>query len=195
MPARLRRRAGATLAAVAVAVAAGAGAAVTGCGAASDGGGPGSGLVFDPCAPLSLLLDPAAPAPRAGAVATGAALWNDRAFTRLAVDSSGAANLTGGAQVVLSFQRAAVASHGLYDPAIATIFLNVDLDGDAHALAVTVAHEVGHALGLPHVAPSRRPSVMNPGNLRVEPTSEDAAALEALWGPCSPPAPPEGTPP
>jgi hypothetical protein len=48
--------------------------------------------------------------------------------------------------------------------------------------AITIAHEVGHAMGLPHV--DGRPSLMNPGNLTLEPQPGDAAALVELWGAC-----------
>src|SRR6185436_1919048 len=119
-PARMRSRLGALV------VAAG----LAGCGGAADGGPARAALVFDACAPLALALAPGEPAARAAAIAAGAALWNDRAFTRLGVDSSGATGPGDTARVALAFQRAAAASHGLYDPAIATIFLNVDLDGD-----------------------------------------------------------------
>jgi hypothetical protein len=55
--------------------------------------------------------------------------------------------------------------------------------------AITVAHELGHALGLPHI--NDRESVMNSGNLEVLPLSEDADDLRDLWGACIafPPAP------
>lgn len=64
------------------------------------------------------------------------------------------------------------------------IFINDDLDGQP--LAVTVAHELGHAFGLVHVDPSVRASVMNPGNLSTPPTAADAAQVTGLWGACPP---------
>ena len=59
-------------------------------------------------------------------------------------------------------------------------FVNDDLAGGP--LVVTIAHEIGHAFGLVHV--SDRPSVMNVGNLVVEPNTGDVTALVALWSTC-----------
>jgi hypothetical protein len=39
-------------------------------------------------------------------------------------------------------------------------------------------------LGLAHIDGSVRASVMNSGNLEIEPTAEDATALSSLWGSC-----------
>ena len=95
---------------------------------------------------------------------------------------------TGGASTVetpavpVHFQAAAANFHGLYDPAVAQIFINRELGGAP--LAIAVAHEVGHAFGLAHVSASERPSIMNPGNLTVEPNAADADTLISAWGDC-----------
>lgn len=49
---------------------------------------------------------------------------------------------------------------------------------------IALAHELGHSFGLLHVDAKARPSVMNVGNLTVEPTSEDAAQVRARWAAC-----------
>lgn len=90
------------------------------------------------------------------------------------------------ATIPVHFQTAAAPDHGLYDGQSGTIFVNDDLGGSA--LAVVLAHEIGHAFGLFHVAPSVRASVMNPGNLSTPPTAGDAAQVARLWGACPPPA-------
>ncbi|HVR00521.1 MAG TPA: matrixin family metalloprotease [Polyangia bacterium] len=86
--------------------------------------------------------------------------------------------------VPLHFQAAAPPSHGFFDPARGEIFVNVDLG--ARPLAVTIAHELGHAFGLVHV--TDRASVMTAGNLDVQPNVGDVAALAKLWGACGPAA-------
>jgi hypothetical protein len=63
------------------------------------------------------------------------------------------------------------------------VYVNLALT-DRHERAVTIAHEVGHAFGLIHVDRAVRSSVMNQGNLEVEPSPADHHELTALWGDC-----------
>jgi hypothetical protein len=84
--------------------------------------------------------------------------------------------------IELRFEDAAPAFHGLYDDERGVIFINRGIT-HPEPLAIVIAHELGHAFGLPHVEKSRR-SLMNPGNLTIAPTDEDRAAVEALWGTC-----------
>ena len=162
-----------------------------GCGEGSPGSVT-SALRFDPCHPLvPPLLDPGAPSTTADREAGVQAvdLWNGIAGARLSVTWAATAPPldpdTAPPTVPLKFQTAAALSHGFYDPVRGQVLVNDDLV--AGPLAVTIAHEVGHAFGLVHV--SNRPSVMNPGNLLIEPTAADAAALSDLWGWC------DGAPP
>ena len=90
--------------------------------------------------------------------------------------------------ISLEFQAAAEMFHGFYDDQRGVVYINLSLEDD-HQRSVTIAHELGHAFGLVHVQASERASVMNPGNLTVEPTAADAAALTALWGNCPVPRP------
>jgi hypothetical protein len=153
-------------------------------------GDPSSGPVvgavrFDPCAPLALVVGAGTTAERTAGVRAAADLWNGAARARLsvgdataapAVDASGATSPT----LPVQFEMAVALSHGFYDPTNGEVLINDDLT--ARPLTVTIAHEVGHAFGLVHV--TNRPSVMNPGNLDVEPNAGDVAALAALWGAC-----------
>jgi hypothetical protein len=147
-------------------------------------GGPGnndSPVTYSPCEPLAVMTEPdITPAELAG-VSAGIALWNNRAATRLMLSGDSGSSIA--AAVPVRFQQAAAPFHGFYDSHAGLIFINRQL-GTEHERAVTVAHELGHAFGLVHVAVGARPSVMITGNLVVEPTLSDVDDLAALWGRC-----------
>ena len=147
-----------------------------GCG---DGGASQSDdqVLCDACAPLPLVADAEVTEAQAAGIRAAIALWNERAGTRLtlAVDR-------GEPGLPIHFQAAAPPFHGLYDAPTGQVFINTDLAGEA--LAITIAHEVGHAFGLSHVPAGQYTSVMNPNNLVVEPTAEDKDTLAMRWGVC-----------
>jgi hypothetical protein len=155
-----------------------------GCGEASTSEAAGAALRFDACAPLVIALDANATEGQARGAQAALDLWNGRAATELALDATGAAAAPSVSYIPLRFQRAAAPSHGFYDPSAGVIFINEDLSGPAQsaALAITIAHEIGHAFGLAHVPD--RASVMTAGNLDVEPNAGDVDALAAIWGRC-----------
>lgn len=135
-------------------------------------------VVFDVCQPIDLVPAVDATLAEQRGVELGASMWTALAPYPLA----------GGAdaqRIEIVFQDAAAAFHGFYDDQRGVVFVNRDLV-DEHQRAVTVAHELGHAFGLLHVESDARPSVMNPANLVIEPNTDDAAALAALWGSCQP---------
>ena len=134
--------------------------------------------VFDPCAPFSIAIDPGLDADRRAAVDAAVAQWGQ--VIAVAADTAVAVEPV----LQLRFESAAPAFHGAYLDEAAEIVINTDL-ADAHARAVTIAHELGHAFGLWHV--EDRASVMSPGNLEVEPTPDDAAAVASLWPSCQSP--------
>lgn len=156
-------------------------AAVAGCGDAS-GAGPAA-VTFDPCAAPALAVAGTPTQAQADGVAAAIALWNTTGQTRLTAAGDSSAS-----SIPIQFQFAASPDHGLYDGQHGVIFVNDDLTGEP--LAVTLAHELGHAFGLVHVDPATRSSVMNPGNLSAVPTAADAAQVAALWGQCPPLDPP-----
>ena len=135
----------------------------------------GEGIVYDPCGTVVLAPQPDTSAAERASMQQAIALWRDVGLTTLTLDESANA-----ARVPVRFAVGPSAFHGVYEPSLGLVTVNrvlADRERD-----VTVAHEVGHALGLPHVDPAERVSLMNPGNLTVVPTADDAAALDALWG-------------
>lgn len=128
-------------------------------------------VVYPPCAPIVISIPHTASPMQQSAVLAGLELWNARGLTQLKAAGEGSA-------VPLTFQRAAPFFHGFYDPKTGEVYVNETLT-DPHEIAVVVAHELGHAMGLPHVEPRERTSVMNPGNLEVTPTPADNALLSA----------------
>lgn len=127
--------------------------------------------VFDACAPLSLSAPDATDAQLASIDAAIAA-WG-------AVGIAAPTRSPAAATIAVTFERAGDAFYGYYDAG--AIEINVGLGDDQRT--ITLAHELGHALGLAHI--TERASVMNPGNLVVAPTADDAAAIIARWGSCS----------
>lgn len=122
-------------------------------------------LTFDPCA--------VAPRPDAGTPAQLAGITDALALWQLMPDQT--------VPLEVRFEDAAPSFFGVYDDEAGIVFVNRRIT-EPHALSVVIAHELGHAFGLPHV--DGRPSLMNPANSQTEPTAEDRAALVALWGTC-----------
>jgi uncharacterized protein DUF955 len=137
-------------------------------------GSTGPTLTFDPCDPTTITA-PAATSDQLASIDAAIAMWHMRGVAGLA---------RGGAtQVAVEFREASDAIYGFYDDTTATVYVNTRVV-DADRRAITIAHELGHALGLVHIAPEERASVMNPGNVTISPTAEDSAALVRLWGTC-----------
>jgi Zn-dependent peptidase ImmA (M78 family) len=132
------------------------------------------GITFDPCTGVSALASTGATAQQTQGVRDGVALWHKVATLELSADP-------GSRAVPVGFQSAASEFHGLYEPDRGDVLINEDLT-DPHQLAVVIAHELGHAMGLVHVTYN---SVMQAGNLTIEPQPADAQALQALWGTCT----------
>lgn len=130
-----------------------------------------SDVVYSPCA--RVLVQPEAGTTEAERQSVWAAieLWRDVGLTSLSTSE--------GVSVPVRFADAAAVFHGVYEPSSGVVFINRGLKGAERD--ITVAHELGHALGLPHVPLGERASVMNPGNLTVLPSPSDQAALERRW--------------
>jgi hypothetical protein len=149
--------------------------------AACNGGDPSSSYVtHDPCAALAIT-QVAPTAMQQGGVGDALALWRDHGVR--AFDRGDAVEAPAAGAIEIRFEDAAATFHGLYDPSASRVLINRTI-ADRDALAIVVAHELGHAFGLVHVDAATRTSLMNPGNLVTPPTDADQRALEALWGAC-----------
>lgn len=135
--------------------------------------------VHDACAPLVIVAAEDSTAQERSSIEAAIAMWNAAARTQLLLDGDPAAD-----RLVVTFREAAPAFFGLYDDEAREVIVNRKI-GDPHARAVTITHELGHAMGLEHVDRDARVSLMNPANLDLGPTAEDLTALEALWGRCT----------
>jgi hypothetical protein len=137
-------------------------------------------VTFDPCTVAVAPGSDTAPA-EIDAIDRGLQLWNGSAnltLTRWAGEDQ--------PRVVVRFEEGPLAFRGVYDDERGVVIVNRRLS-EPHERAVTVAHELGHAFGLPHVDVSSRRSLMNPGNVAIEPTAEDVTELRSRWGACAQP--------
>jgi hypothetical protein len=152
-----------------------AGPLAAGCGAASASEGPA--VVYDPCQTTFVLARSDTNVAQRAAIADALGLWEQAGGPRLALTDADP-----DAQVLpIGFDAAAPAFFGLYRPDRGDILINSQL-GDPRARAITVAHELGHAFGLPHVTGHQ--SLMNPGNLRIPPAADDAQQIFDLRQTC-----------
>jgi hypothetical protein len=135
-------------------------------------------IARDPCEALVVNTADASPLELDG-ITAALALWRDHGVS--AFDAPMPADA--GGPIAIRFGDAAETFHGVYDPPSATITINRALT-DRAALAIVIAHELGHVFGLSHIAAATRASLMNPGNLATPPTDADQRTLEALWGTC-----------
>ena len=138
--------------------------------------------MHDVCAPISLAVHEPSDAQRAG-IEGALALWRDKGISTVRVVEGAAAEA---AAIELWFEAAGRPFHGLYDDETSTVYVNSAIE-DPRPLSIVIAHELGHAFGLPHVETGARRSLMNPGNWVTPPTEADRAAVEALWGYCERP--------
>lgn len=129
-------------------------------------------ITYDVCAGVTVSA-PSVTDDQRARIDEGIELWRARGLAQLARGS-------GSQAIEIRFDTASPAIHGLYDDETGIVYVNAALADDA--VAIVVAHELGHAFGLVHS--TERASVMNPGNLTTAPTADDQAAIEARWGIC-----------
>jgi hypothetical protein len=135
-------------------------------------------ITYDPCQVIVIAPDPDASDDELASIDDAIDMWNSTGATHLTrIEYPHAPRL----QVL--FDEASPAFYGIYVHQEGHVFINRMLK-NRYARAVTVAHELGHAFGMLHVAGGTRTSVMNKGNLRTPPQASDAEALVELWGRC-----------
>jgi len=140
--------------------------ALVGCGA----GDTTIDITHDPCA--GIVLEGGTTATQRTGIASALSLWSESGVALIGVEPS---------SIAVVFESASQAFRGVYDDEHGVIHIN-DAIEEQGPLAIVIAHELGHAFGLPHV--TDRPSLMNPANLTQPPTDDDRLAVEALWGQC-----------
>lgn len=135
---------------------------------------PGPAIVFSPCTPVRLAPFADTTAAERDSLEAAVARWRQVGVTSLTLGET-----TDPDALPIHFKDAAALFHGVYEPESGTVYINRGLAGTERE--VTVAHELGHALGLPHVDRVTRSSVMNPSNLTVFPSPDDEGELQRLW--------------
>lgn len=132
----------------------------------------------DPCMPVVLVAAAGTTDAERGSLADAAGLWNAVAAVRIGVEAT-----DGAATIPVRFESAPLAFLGAYEPERQDVVVNSEIP-DEPTRAIVLAHELGHAFGMAHIA--GRPSVMNASNSTVAPNAADAVALAGLWGTCAP---------
>jgi hypothetical protein len=143
--------------------------------------GPGQGdqtidIVYDPCTGIDIRAAEDTTPKELTAIDAAIEFWQAVSNVDISRDSPRSEQ-----HLPIRFEEAALIFRGVYQDEVGDVIINRRLD-DPNDLAITVAHELGHALGLPHI--DDRDSVMNGGNLDILPLADDVDALGVVWGPC-----------
>lgn len=143
-------------------------------------GGDDIDTVFDPCSSLTVAPAEGTEASEVASIEAAIEAWGRVLPVQAAVEVGS----TDPAALRVVFESGDLFYRATYWDQLGEISLSREhLDPGDYALAV--AHEMGHAFGLHHVAPDQRESVMNVGNLEVPPSPADAAAVGELWDSCT----------
>lgn len=140
--------------------------------------------IYDPCAPLHVAVIDASADQRAS-LDDAIEMWRAVLPIEVTLDAAGAERVAadGAPGIALRFEPAALAFRGIYLDETSEIVINSEL-AEPSARAIAIAHELGHAFGMRHVAEDQWKSVMLGGNITTEPTDGDAAALARSWPSC-----------
>lgn len=136
-------------------------------------------VTFDACRPVVLVPAADTAADELAGIEAALAMW-----ARWGFDGPTLEPIPDAPRLPIVFADAAPAFRGVYEDEAGIIYVNRRLT-EPRARGVTIAHELGHAFGLWHVPADARASVMNPGNIVIEPDAVDAADVAAIWGDCA----------
>lgn len=135
--------------------------------------------VYDPCSPLTIVVPDDTTPVEVASIESAIAAWQHVLPARIVVGAGAQASDA----LPVRFESGDTFFRGIYWDAKGIISISRErLAPEDYPLAV--AHEMGHAFGLVHVAATERPSVMNVSNLDVAPTDDDAAAVRVRWETC-----------
>lgn len=143
-------------------------------------------ITYNPCEPLSVeAVQELRPDERAS-VERALAMWNEAGALDIRVQRLTDASAPEATRIPVRFEKGAPFVNGYYDDETGEVIINRNL-ADTRERTITLAHELGHAFGLRHVAHDKRRSLMNAGNLDTAVTPRDIEALRARWQECSSP--------
>jgi hypothetical protein len=131
-------------------------------------------IYYDPCEPIVVLPSEASTGVQRDAIASAISMWREVGLTTLTLDPE-----AGTQRIPVSFKKVVALFHGIYEPSNGQVQVNSAMQD--RALDVTIAHELGHAIGLLHIPDAERSSLMNPSNSTVAPTQDDERQLRKRW--------------
>lgn len=145
----------------------------------------GVSFAFDPCEVIELAVDPGTTELELRSIDDALAMWASASAlplpnVHIAVRAAGGES---DGALRIRFEDGAPFFNGQYDPATMSVIINRRIT-DPMARTITIAHELGHALGLLHATEGGAPSLMSPGNVTAVPTNADWQHIEAIWGTC-----------
>ncbi|MGE0869369.1 MAG: hypothetical protein AB7P03_12440 [Kofleriaceae bacterium] len=140
---------------------------------------PEVGITFDPCSTLVITPAEGATDQEVQSIRDAVTAWSHV----LPVTIEVAAPPQPDPALPLRFESGDTFFRAIYWDDVGQIWVGRDqLAPDDYPIAI--AHELGHAFGLLHISPDERPSVMNVGNLELEPNEQDARDVAAMWPSC-----------
>lgn len=148
-------------------------------------GAPAIDVTYDPCSPLLVATNSQSLPGEVEAIEGALAMWSQVLPTQIELRGQ-VDELDDRPVLPIDFESGDTFYRAMYWDAWGEISISREkLAPEDYDIAI--AHEMGHAFGLWHVAVDDRSSVMNEGNLDILPTADDAADVRGLWPACDHP--------